>query len=150
MMFFFLHLLCKRALYSMHIPLSKFFPHALTRSLFKQKHHDCPFFACFFLCLESTATFLFRHISNIKKCPFYKSCKQHFNYWSNHHTYINIQINGAVIRFWQRIFFVNTIYILPIVQSIEGLFLLNLIFTTQVCCGQLNEIGQLNAVLRYS
>ena len=49
-------------------------------------------------------------------------------------------------------FYICKYYLHTIVQSvtwIDGLFLMNLIFTTQVCCGQLNEVGQLNAVLRY-
>ena len=63
----------------------------------------------------------------------------------------------AVTRIWQHIFtsiiFIFCKYYLhSIVQRvtwIDGLFLSYLIFTTQVCCGQLNEVCQLNAVLRY-
>ena len=68
-----------------------------------------------------------------------------------------MQINGAFekssyIAITYLFLFFEKYYLHTIVQSvvwIDGLFLSNLIFTTQVCCGQLNEVGQLNAVLRY-
>ena len=59
---------------------------------------------------------------------------------------IIIQIISAVTRILQRIllllalFFVPKYYLHTIVTWIDGLFLSNLIFTTQVCCGQLNAV----------
>ena len=106
---------------------------------------DCPCFCMDFICLESTSTFLFRqrrtckHIFN-KKWHFYKSCKQHFDYLTNHHTLYNHTNQCSCLHLTMHITFIILIlckyYLHTIVQSVtwRGLFLLNLIFMTQVCC----------------
>ena len=77
-----------------------------------------------------------------------RSCKQHFDYLSNYHnsynrtnqwcSYLHLTTHITSI-----ISIICKYHLHTIVQSvtwIDGLFLSNLIFTTQVCCGQLNAV----------